>query len=937
MRPAAPYDLPMMDEAAVSAIVGREVELAAVERILDSLAVGPAAVVIEGEAGIGKTTVWAESVRLAAARGFSVLDARPVESERTLSYVGLADLVEGVFEETRSVLPDVQERALASALLREDSDAVVNARTTGTALIGILAAYAAERRILIAVDDVQWLDPASAQALSFAARRLPAGVGLLLARRAEPDDVLPLGLADALPEDRRARIRPGPLSLAALHHLVVSRLGFALPRPLLVRVAAASGGNPFFALEIARGLARQTRERTHEPLPIPPSLDAVVAARLGTLSDGARRAALVAAALSRPTATVVAAALEEDGDVHAALLEAEEAGVLIDEGGRIRFAHPLLASAIYGSASSGRRRQLHERLAAIVGDGEERARHLALSSTEANEAIARDVEQAASQAAQRGAPQAAAELFAASRRLTPTECNEDLARRTLGEAWAALATGDTAGAQKLAEDVASSPIALMRAQALFLLGEIAWINGSSSAGEHFEAALAAAPGDRRLAARIYPRLVTYTTPHDPARSFEHAEAAMRLLTPERDPAALAHVTFERLWAGVLLGRGEERGLVERWQQLEAKAGSEAQVNSTALIRFWCLDDVDAARARHALEDRWYRERGEDLWRAERLAHLGYAELQAGQVDVAERYLEEACAALAQLVGTPGPWAAAFRFRSFVDAHRGRTDRARATLEPFITEAERTGRVFWEALGLSTLAFVEFVEGDHEAVDKALVRMRERLGSIGIKELPPDRSEPFHIESLLALGELERARCVLERLEERGRVLPRLWISVTLPRARALTLAAEGDAAGALAALDELDCSAASELPFDLAWAQLVRGRLHRRVRQKRAAADALREALAIFERLGAPVWVERTASELARTRSRRAPDDLTVTERRVAELAASGLTNREVANEAFMSPKTVQANLTRVYRKLGIHSRAELGAHMAREAAEPKT
>jgi DNA-binding CsgD family transcriptional regulator len=923
----------------VSAIVGREVELAAIERFLDTLAVGPASVLIEGEAGIGKTTLWAESVRLAAARGFSVLEARPVESERNLSYAGLADLVEGVFEETRSVLPDVQERALAVALLREDSDAVVSSRATGTALIGVLAALAGKRLLLVAVDDVQWLDPASAEALSFAARRLPGGVGLLLSRRVESDEVLPLGLAGALPVDRCERIGPGPLSLAALHHLIVSRLGFALPRPLLVRVAAVSGGNPFFALEIARGLARQSREHTIDaPLPIPPSLDGVVAARLGTLSDAARRAALAAAALSRPTATTVVAALAEVGDAHAALLEAEEAGVLIDERGRLRFAHPLLASAIYASASSGRRRLLHERLAAIVGDSEERARHLALSTIEANEAIARDIEQAASQAARRGAPQAAAELFAASRRLTPTECNEELARRALGEARSVLAAGDAGGARKLAEDVATSSIGSMRAQALFLLGEVAWISGSSSASEHFEAALETAPRDGALAARIYPRLVTYTTPHDPARSVEHAEAAMKLLIPERDPAALAHVTFERLWAGVLLGRGEERGLVERWQQLEAKAGSEAQVNPAALIRFWCLDDFDAVRARHALEDTWYRERGEELWQAERLAHLGYAELRAGLVEVAERYVEDACEALAQQLETPGPWASAFRFRSFVDAHRGRTDRARVTLVRLINEAERTGRAFWEALGLSTLAFVEAVEGDHEAVDRALTRMRARLDSIGIEELPPDRSEPFHVESLLALGELDRARRELERLERRGRVLPRLWISVTLPRARALVLAAEGDTDAALEALDELDCTAASRLPFDLAWAELVRGRLHRRVKQKRAATDALRRALAIFERLGAPVFVERTTSELARVRSRRAPDDLTATERRVAELAAAGLTNREVASAAFMSPKTVQANLTRVYRKLGIRSRAELGAHMAKEAAaEPKT
>jgi DNA-binding NarL/FixJ family response regulator len=152
------------------------------------------------------------------------------------------------------------------------------------------------------------------------------------------------------------------------------------------------------------------------------------------------------------------------------------------------------------------------------------------------------------------------------------------------------------------------------------------------------------------------------------------------------------------------------------------------------------------------------------------------------------------------------------------------------------------------------------------------------------------------------------------------------------------LAAEGDVSGALAALDELDREAATKLPFDLGRALLVRGRLLRRAKQKRAAADTLREALAIFERLGASAWEAQARAELDRVGLRRSPDELTATERRVAELAAEGLTNREVASKAYMSPKTVQANLTRIYRKLGIRSRAELGARMADESrqATPK-
>ena len=155
--------------------------------------------------------------------------------------------------------------------------------------------------------------------------------------------------------------------------------------------------------------------------------------------------------------------------------------------------------------------------------------------------------------------------------------------------------------------------------------------------------------------------------------------------------------------------------------------------------------------------------------------------------------------------------------------------------------------------------------------------------------------------------------------------------MTLPRARALVLAAEGDVETAIAELEGVDADKAAKLPFDLAWNRLVQGRLYRRAKRKRAAADALGEAAEIFEQLGAPGWVEQARSELGRVGLRRAPDELTATERRVAELAAQGMTNREVAAAAFMSPKTVEANLARVYRKLGIRSRAELGARIAQK------
>jgi DNA-binding CsgD family transcriptional regulator len=189
---------------------------------------------------------------------------------------------------------------------------------------------------------------------------------------------------------------------------------------------------------------------------------------------------------------------------------------------------------------------------------------------------------------------------------------------------------------------------------------------------------------------------------------------------------------------------------------------------------------------------------------------------------------------------------------------------------------------------------------------------------------------LHAELLVELGHLDRARGALVRLEHRGRTFPRTGIDVTLPRTQAIVLAAEGDLRGALEALESLDLDTAARLPLELGWTWLTKGRLHRRAKQRRAAADAFAQAAAIFERLGVVAWAERARSELnAVGPRRRAPGEMTATELRVAELAAAGITNREIARAVFMSEKTVEAHITRVYRKLGIHSRAELGGWMA--------
>ena len=290
----------------------------------------------------------------------------------------------------------------------------------------------------------------------------------------------------------------------------------------------------------------------------------------------------------------------------------------------------------------------------------------------------------------------------------------------------------------LAEPVAADAAAgLLRARALLLLGDIAWISGAEGAIEQLELALEAAEGDPDLVASIYPKLVNVSIAVDPPGTIGRARSAVETLDPGRDPAALASVYLDWAWAETLRGNGEQPELLRRWRAYEERAGPDAPKNLFALIYFHCVDDYDAARARYAVEERWYRERGEDVWRAERLGHLSLVELRAGRWDLAEQSIEQACDAIAQLE-TPGPWTMAFRLRSIVDAHRGRVGRARETLLPLVAHAERAGRTWWEALLLSALAFVEFADGNHAEVDRVLTRMGERTEAVGVRDFLPDR-------------------------------------------------------------------------------------------------------------------------------------------------------------------------------------------------------
>jgi hypothetical protein len=423
--------------------VGRDAELGAIESWLTTG--GARTLLIDGEPGIGKTTLWRRGVELAHDRSYRVLAATPTASEAQLAYTGIRDLVGELFLDVEAQLPSPQRRALAVALLREEPGAAPPGQgEVAAGFLGALRLAAAAGPVLVAVDDVQWLDSSSALILGFAARRLhDEAVWLLLSRRAAPDEA---GLRELARAADSIEITVRPLSSGALRQLLQARLGLELARPLLRQIHDTSAGNPFFALELARALGPTvTSIAPGDSLPVPATLRELVGLRLNALPPATLELLLVASALSEATLELVKEAL--DADPFPLLQPAVDAHVVELRGDRVEFSHPLYAAAVFDSAPLARRRELHRRLAAVVSAVEERAHHLARATETPDDEVAHVLEQASLHAARRGAVHSAADFCALARSFSR---ETDAARRlTVQEAEYALQSGDTPRARTL--------------------------------------------------------------------------------------------------------------------------------------------------------------------------------------------------------------------------------------------------------------------------------------------------------------------------------------------------------------------------------------------------------------------------------------------------------------------------------------------------------
>jgi DNA-binding CsgD family transcriptional regulator len=914
-------------------VLGRQAELEQLTAMLEVVVAGPRAVVVEGPAGIGKTTVWQAALQAARARSFTVLAARAAQTEATLPFAGLIDLLEGVPEAGLSELPAPQRRALEVALLRrEPGDTEVDQLAVSLAALQVLRALAADAPVVVGIDDLQWLDGATARVLGFALRRLHhEPVGLVVSVRAAHANRLPLDVEQALPEPRRLVLRLGSLPVGILDQLLRDRLGLVLPRPSLQRLRQVCGGNPFYALELARVLPAGATLAPGEALQVPTTLAGLLRGRLQQVPNRARGLLLAAAALAKPTVALL-------GRVGAGLDEVLAAGILEQDGGLVRFGHPLLGSLVYADATPQQRHQTHRLLAELLAEPEEQALHLALGTQDPGERAAGRLEAAARRAAARGASDAAAELAEHASRLTQVRWSPADCRRRLAASDYHTRAGNGPQARVLLEAlIAHLPPGTTRAKALTVLADLVT---DDSWERLFTQAMAEAGDELALRAQIERRHGRGKGVVGDFAAWErHAQAAVALAEAADDVAQLVQALAELGTVRMFRGHGVQKELMARALALESSAGEVAIEQRPKLelgLQLLLTDEFDQARRLLQAEAARALEHGSVDARGDTVRLLTELEIRAGNWPLADRYASENLE-LARQMDISNAEPAALYGRALVDAHQGRVQAARTTAERGSGLAAAMGDEIWRVLNEHVLGFVELSLGDSASAHARLGPLVGALHAMGVGEPTAFPVLPDEIEALIGLGELDQAEPLIQELHARGEALDRAWALATAARGRGLLAAARGDPHGALAHFQQaLQEHQRVAWPFELARTLRAQGMVLRRDKHKAAAKSALEQALAIFERLGALLWAQATSAELDRVGLRPAApvgaSGITAAEARVAELVAAGRTNREVAGELFMSPKTVEAHLSRIYRKLGVRSRAELAHKLTRQS-----
>ncbi|WP_371797251.1 AAA family ATPase [Streptomyces sp. NBC_01718] len=891
-------------------------------------------VLLSGPAGIGKTTAIAAIAAEAAAEA-RVLRSAPTPADATVPFLTLIDLLAPIADETAASLPAPQARTI-DVLLHRTSEGAVDRLAVRLSVLGAFSAAARQAPLLLVLDDLQCVDPESADVLGFLVRRVEGRALLVLAGERVPEHGEPKHQALCVPPV--LELRMGPMSAADIAQVVKLRTATDLPAAAHRAIHAVSGGNPLFAVELARALARRGKPFTAgRSIPVPRRLRTLMAQRLDRLGGTARETLLVASALARPTPWLLTRAgrgeTEQDLD-QAALLQVADT----DEDGVVRFAHPLLAATLYDSASGVRRRAVHAQLAEVVPDPVERARHLALAGSQAAEPVARSLIDAAMVSRERGAAAVAAQLASLAADRTPQETAELAAERRLFAAECAMMAGLYEDARRTAERVleaAELPANRVGAR-LLLIDSAGQAIARGDSGRLFDDALADAGADPVLQASVRVRLALRQLAGGSLVAAESEASCAAALAAQGGPEPQVAVRTERLALEVLAAvqtwRGDPTAADTAERAVALSLGSEDLGNSPHLVRARLRFLADRpAEARAELEqlmtDAERQGRTDHVWSS--LVSLVEVEARAGNCGRALRLARRTLQLAGDAELSRGP---ALYVSALAEASGGSAVRAAELAAEGVAAAEADGDRLYLLRNLAVQGQAALVLATPGAALGPLRRAAElyrdlQLGEPGISLWHADLAE-----ALITAGEYEESVELLDLVSAQARRLRRYGVLACLDRAAALQTAAMGNPAKAADSLRAVaEQLRALPLPLELGRTLLAIGQVERRCRRRARAREALVQAGQVFAAAGAAPWQARTRAELDRIGVRTGSPDaglLTEDETRVARMAASGATNAEIAAALFVSTKTVEAKLSRVYTKLGIRSRVALTANL---------
>ncbi|MFC7879796.1 AAA family ATPase [Isoptericola sp. NPDC057391] len=914
-------------------LLGRDAEVATIDRLLAGARLGEAGrLVLLGEPGVGKSALLQHTATVLGARhpgttaptAARVLRATGTVAESEIPFAGLSQLFAGCLDRLDE-LPARQAGALTSALAAGGGalPATGDRLAVGAATLGMLTRCAEEGPVVVIVDDLHDLDAPSAQALVFAARRLGADrVAMVLAARTPEADDLVAGLPV---------VRLTGLDEAPARALVERAVGGPVPAARFTELYGRSAGNPLALIELATHPGPLWPEVSGMPSTVPETITRAFSRRVGRLPAPAREVLLVAAVAGGDLA-LTAAAAETLGLDLAALDAAEDAGLVTVGAGRLAFRHPLLRSVVYTGAPAAGRRAAHRAVATALPrrDDDRRAWHLAESVRGPEAAVADLLHAAGDRAAARAGHAVASAAYRRAAALSPSAARRgDRLLRAAGATWAA---GDARGALRLLDELGEqSPEPAVARGALELRAGVAARTGAlgdAVAMLRRLAAETASPDDRVhvLADAVYVAFFLGGT----AVSLELA-AELEALVPA--------TTTARARALALLGCGTARVLAGRGGIAEVEAAVpilEADAGLASDPRWWRWLMIVPLYLRDASGAAALADRVPEVRRAATVAELpGLLFLAArghATGDTWDRATAEYSLAvdIARETGQRGPLAAALAGRCWHAARQGDAARCRGDADEALELCRGGDMHLLEAWVHFALGDLALSRGDVTVAVAELTDLETLLERYGMDDvdLAP---VPELVEALVREGDLAGARRRVPPYAAAARAKGSPWALARASRATGLVADGADGGDGADASFDAaLALHARTPDVFETARTRLAYGQRLRRSGHRVAARGHLRAALATFERLGAAAWSARAASELTATGEvvRRSGDgwraELTAQELQVGLLLADGHTTREAAAALFLSPKTVEYHLRKVYLKLGIHSREDL-------------